>query len=100
MEQPDDKTPLKRFVDVRIPLYWVLTILGGFVWAQVSAWFSLQALTGQVAELTAATKIQAQAYQDVQSKLALIEFRLGNLEYNAGIDRQLPAQGAPHEAHR
>lgn len=81
MTEPASTAAAKpRFIDTRIPVTWLLGIAGGAIWALVTMYFTLNQLVTTVADLSAAVKASTESANNVQSKLAVIEFRLGNVE--------------------
>lgn len=75
-----DETKITRVVDLRIPLPWLLTILGSGLFALVGMWFSVQQLTRDVSELKVLSRTGVDAATALSSETALLKYRIENVE--------------------
>jgi hypothetical protein len=71
---------ITRVIDFRIPLPYLLSAAGFVMWALISMWFALQGLTREVAELQTTIKASISSNSAINSDIALIKFRLDNIE--------------------
>jgi hypothetical protein len=77
---PEAATALMRMVDFKIPLVW---LLGGFIAAVTllaSMYFQLQDVARNMVELQTMVRIGNNQSTALQSEVALIKFRLAQLE--------------------
>ncbi|MEK7945715.1 hypothetical protein WKR98_13240 [Pigmentiphaga sp. YJ18] len=92
-----DRQERFRLIDPRIPLSW---LIGGAIfvgWGLIQMWFTLNQLVSDVGKLSEAIKNSSEASMVTQNKLAIIEFRLGNVEYNLGLIGRKPKKPVDKE---
>lgn len=75
--QPD---PLARYIDTRIPLVWLLGTGGAFAMLLFGIYFNVQRLSEDVADLKSTTKAGNLQVATVAGEVAIIKWRLDNLE--------------------
>lgn len=91
----DDQQELKvtRVIDFRIPLPWLLSGLIVVGWALVSMWFSLNQLVRDVADLQITVKAGNGQAVTIAGEIALLRYRVENLEADKRLPRQQPVNG-------
>jgi hypothetical protein len=91
----EDDQPLKvtRVIDFRIPLPWLLSGLILVGWALVSMWFSLNQLVRDVADLQITVKAGNGQAVTIAGEIALLRYRVENLEADKRLPRQQPMTG-------
>lgn len=91
----DEDQPLKvtRVIDFRIPLPWLLSGLIVVGWALVSMWFSLNQLVRDVADLQITVKAGNGQAVTIAGEIALLRYRVENLEAEKRLPRQTPTNG-------
>jgi hypothetical protein len=93
----DEDQPIKvtRVIDFRIPLPWLLSGLIVVGWALVSMWFSLNQLVRDVADLQIVVKAGNGQAITIAGEIALLRYRVENLEADKRLPRQQPMGGKP-----
>lgn len=72
--------PVSKFVDTRIPLVWLLSTGFAFAALLFGIYFNVQRLSEDVGELKATTKAGNLQAATVSGEVAIIKWRLDNLE--------------------
>ncbi len=73
-----------RYIDTRIPLVWLLTTAGTLAALLFGIYFNVQRLSEDVGELKATTKAGNIQAATVAGEVAIIKWRLDNLEDTRG----------------
>ncbi len=69
-----------RVVDLKIPLPYLLTLIGSLAWLLISMWFTLNQLVVLVADLQITVKAGSTSYSVLASEQALMKYRLETVE--------------------
>ena len=77
---PEIEPRVSRIVELKIPLHWLLGVVGVVGWALVSMYFSVGQLVKTVDELQITVKSGNGSVVAVAGELALLKFRLTNTE--------------------
>lgn len=83
-EAPTVPERITRIVDFRIPLPYLLTGVGIVLWSQIGQYFAMQQLQRDVQELQITVKAGNSQSITLAGELALVKFRLENLENERG----------------
>lgn len=86
MTENTEPIPTQRVIDFRIPLPWLLGVAGVVGWGLVSMWFMVNQLTRDVSELQITVKAGNGQAVTVAGELALLRFRVENLESERRIE--------------
>jgi hypothetical protein len=84
----DTSARFPRVIDFRIPLPWLLGICGFVCWAIISMWFALNQLVRDVSDLQITVKTGNSQAQTVAGEIALLRFRIENLEGDRRLQQQ------------
>ncbi len=79
-EERRHSDPMARYIDTRIPLVWLLTTGGTLAVLLFGIYFNVQRLSEDVGELKATTKAGNIQAATVAGEVAIIKWRLDNLE--------------------
>lgn len=71
---------VSRVIDFRIPLPWLLGVMGVVGWGLVSMWFMVNQLTSDVSDLQITVKAGNGQAVTVAGELALLRYRVENIE--------------------
>lgn len=71
---------VSRVIDFRIPLPWLLGVMGVVGWGLVSMWFMVNQLTRDVSDLQITVKAGNGQAVTVAGELALLRYRVENIE--------------------
>lgn len=71
---------ITRVIDFRIPLPWLLGVMGVIGWSLVSMYFSVGQLVKIVDDLQGTVRSGNNSVTAVAGEMALLKFRLGNAE--------------------
>lgn len=80
---------VSRVIDFRIPLPWLLGVMGVVGWGLVSMWFMVKQLTRDVSDLQITVKAGNGQAVTVAGELALLRYRVENIE----ADRRVEGKG-------
>ncbi len=80
---------VSRVIDFRIPLPWLLGVMGVVGWGLVSMWFMVNQLTRDVSDLQITVKAGNGQAVTVAGELALLRYRVENIE----ADRRVEGKG-------
>ena len=81
MQEPyQEPQRVTRVIDFRIPLPWMLGGLVTIAWGLVSMWFMVNQLVRDVADLQITVKAGNNQAVTLAGELALLRFRIENLE--------------------
>lgn len=69
-----------RVIDLKIPLVWLLSIMGALAWVLISMWFTLNQLVVTIADLQITVKAGSTSYSVLASEQALMNYRMGTVE--------------------
>ena len=69
-----------RVVDFRVPLQYLAPVTAAMIWGLVSMWFGVQQLNKEMNDLQVTIKASIAASAALTSEIALIKFRLDNIE--------------------
>ncbi|MDQ0082954.1 hypothetical protein J2W35_003313 [Variovorax boronicumulans] len=96
-EQPNDTSDSSRkYIDMRVPLWGLLTTAGGVAWLLVSMYFTTSQTAKDVTELQVTVKAGNTQVTTLAGEQALLRFRMENIE---GDMRALKSsQGAQNSA--
>lgn len=74
----DEKTT--RVIDLRIPLPYLLTVIGSLGWVLILMWFTLNQLVKQVSDLQITVQAGSTSFTVLASEQALLKYRLESVE--------------------
>ena len=87
---PQDTARIARVIDLRIPLPWLLGVSGIVAWALVSTYFSVNQLVRDVSDMQITLKAGNAQVSTLTGEIALVKFRLENLEAQNRVGPQVP----------
>lgn len=96
----DDQAPperVTRVVDFRIPLPYLISSGIGVMWALISMWFAVQSLTREMNDLQVVIKTSIASSAIVNSDIALIKFRLDNIENDRARQNGMGSNSLPRK---
>lgn len=88
-EEQQTEQRVSRVIDFRIPLPWLLGVMGVVGWGLVSMWFMVNQLTRDVSDLQITVKAGNGQAVTVAGELALLRYRVENIE----ADRRAEGKG-------
>lgn len=88
-QQQQSQERVARVIDLRVPLPWLLGIGGSVGWALVSMYFSVNQLVRDVADLQITVKSGNTQVITLAGEIALLRFRVENLETQSRITSQM-----------
>ena len=88
-DEPQTEQRVSRVIDFRIPLPWLLGVMGVVGWGLVSMWFMVNQLTKDVSDLQITVKAGNGQAVTVAGELALLRYRVENIE----ADRRAEGKG-------
>lgn len=79
-EGEDRRKPVSKLIDTRMPLVWLLSTGFSFAVLLFGIYFNVQRLSEDVAELKASTKAGNTQATTLAGEVAIIKWRMDNLE--------------------
>lgn len=95
----DDREPVQRIIDMRIPLPWLITGVVSIAFSIITMWFQVQQLTAQVSEMNALIKQGNTQVATIVADLALTRFRVEKNEADIRDLKRLTQKGQPDATH-
>lgn len=86
--EPGRESTLSRMVDMRVPLWQLVTTMGGIAWVLISMYFTTNETARNVTELQITVKAGNSQVTSLAGEQALLRFRQENIESDI---RQLKA---------
>lgn len=78
--QPGDLQRLSRVIDLKLPLTWLLTVSASLALLIGGMYFQLKKLSEDMVDLKIAVKAGNGSQATIQGELAILKFRIENLE--------------------
>jgi hypothetical protein len=78
--QPGDLMKVTRIIDMKLPLNWLLTVAFSLALLIGGMYFQLRQLSDDMTDLKIAVKTGNSSAATVQGELAILKFRIENLE--------------------
>lgn len=78
--QPGDLPRLSRVIDLKLPLTWLLTVSASLALLIGGMYFQLKKLSEDMVDLKIAVKAGNGSQATIQGELAILKFRIENLE--------------------
>lgn len=75
-----EQSEVRKIVDFKIPLHWILSGLGAFALVLIGMWFTIGQMSKDMSEVQASLKILAAANTTYDREVSRLQWRMDTLE--------------------